>query len=186
MGWADRVRERVSFGALVEMEWAQEFATGDGQKAEFQFSPELDVELPGDLDLTLIGRFRTELLDELEPGDPSQPEIAGPSRRLIVGDRVEFELREAYIDADIGDAYLRVGKQQIVWGKADGLKVLDVVNPQDFREFILDDFEDSRIPLWSVNLEVPIREVTAQVVWVPDTTTHRIPRDGAAFRLTSG
>jgi len=56
----------------------------------------------------------------------------------------------------IGNGFaLRLGKQQIVWGETDGLKLLDVMNPQNFREFILDEFEDSRLPLWSVKYTVP-------------------------------
>ncbi|WP_043772935.1 DUF1302 family protein [Algiphilus aromaticivorans] len=62
----------------------------------------------------------------------------------------ELALRELYADIYLGPLYLRAGKQQIVWGKADGLKLLDQVNPQNFREFILADFEHSRIPQWSL------------------------------------
>ena len=61
-----------------------------------------------------------------------------------------------------------LGRQQNVWGKADGLKVLDLVNPQDFRELILDDFDDSRIPLWAVNAEIPVAEVVVPLVWIPE------------------
>jgi len=53
---------------------------------------------------------------------------------------LEAELREFYLETDWGKSYFTFGKQQVVWGKADGLKVLDVVNPQSFREFILEDF----------------------------------------------
>ena len=45
-----------------------------------------------------------------------------------------------------------VGKQQIVWGTADKLPILDVVDPFDFREFVLPEFADARVPLWSVLL----------------------------------
>ena len=40
----------------------------------------------------------------------------------------------------LGKSYFTFGKQQVVWGKADVLKVLDVVNPPSFRELILEDF----------------------------------------------
>ena len=43
-------------------------------------------------------------------------------------------LREAYVDTEVGDWDLRLGKQQVVWGTADGIKLLDIVNPTDFRE----------------------------------------------------
>jgi len=70
---------------------------------------------------------------------------------------------------------LVLGRQQNVWGKADGLKVLDLVNPQDFRELILDDFDDSRIPLWAVNAEIPVAEVVVPLVWIPeDCEAHKL------------
>ena len=80
----------------------------------------------------------------------------------------------------------RIGKQQVVWGQADGLKVLDMVNPQSYREFILDNFEDSRIPLWMINLSVPIgNSGTLQLLWIPDTTYHELAEPGSVFQITS-
>ena len=43
-------------------------------------------------------------------------------------------LREAYIDTQVGDWSLRTGKQQVVWGTADGMKLLDMINPTDYGE----------------------------------------------------
>jgi len=66
--------------------------------------------------------------------------------------RSHIESKEAYLLYG-ADAYdLRIGQQQIVWGKTDGIRMLDIINPFDLREFILDDFLDSRIGLWSVRL----------------------------------
>ena len=62
-------------------------------------------------------------------------------------------LREIYIDAtmpfDNGDEInFRIGRQQIVWGRTDLFRVLDVVNPVDFSiQNIYEELEDSRIPL---------------------------------------
>ncbi|MBL4734107.1 MAG: hypothetical protein JKY18_01985 [Flavobacteriales bacterium] len=84
-----------------------------------------------------------------------------------------MELRELFLHAKVWKTLnLRIGKQQIVWGETDGLKLLDVINPQYFREFILDDFEDSRIPLWSVKAEFPLRKLKVQLLWIPDQTYH--------------
>jgi len=66
--------------------------------------------------------------------------------------------REAYIDTSMGDVSLRLGKQQVVWGTADGVKLLDIVNPTDFREMAQNAIEDSRIPVWMVNAEMPMGE----------------------------
>jgi len=62
-------------------------------------------------------------------------------------------LREAYVDSQVGDWSLRTGKQQVVWGTADGMKLLDMINPTDYGEMAQNQMEDSRIPVWMVNAE---------------------------------
>lgn len=62
-------------------------------------------------------------------------------------------LREFYFDTTLGDIDFRLGKQQVVWGTADGIKLLDIINPTDFREFNQNTTEDARIPVWMINGE---------------------------------
>lgn len=162
-------------------------STRDGslRQAEFIFEPYVRVELGRGMEFTALGRLLFDAVDELKPGDPPRRNYSGISRPLGIGTRVELELRELFLDADIGPGHLRIGKQQIVWGESDGLKVLDVVNPQDFREFILDDFEDSRIPLWAFNLEWPVGPFEIQAIWLTDPTFHALPEPGAEFAFTT-
>ncbi len=65
-------------------------------------------------------------------------------------------LREAYIDAEVNDYSLRIGKQQVVWGTADGMKLLDAINPTDYTEMAQNQMEDSRIPVWMINAETDL------------------------------
>ncbi|MEO1943404.1 MAG: hypothetical protein ABGY11_03825, partial [Candidatus Thioglobus sp.] len=62
-------------------------------------------------------------------------------------------LREAYVDTQQGDWAIRAGKQQVVWGTADGMKLLDMINPSDYSEMAQNQMEDSRIPVWMINAE---------------------------------
>jgi len=62
-------------------------------------------------------------------------------------------LREAYVDVTADDWSIRAGKQQVVWGTADGMKLLDMINPTDYSEMAQNQMEDSRIPVWMVNAE---------------------------------
>ena len=180
-----KIINSIETSVLIEEELVIETDEGHVQKLETLIHPEIEAGLPLDIDFTVIGRFRYDAVDNLEHGDSSQPEISPISRRGIVGDRVEFELREFYFERAINNIYLKFGKQQIVWGNADGLKVLDVVNPQDFREFIYDEWDDSRIPLWTVNTEIPINDWLVQLVWIPDRTYHKIPEPDSTFEFTS-
>lgn len=182
---ADGYADVIEISGMFKSEIAVSTETGDAQKAEFVLTPEVGVDLTQSTRLTVIGRLRSDIVDELEPSQPDQFNRSSWSKRHFINDHVDLELREAYVDTEIGSSFLRLGKQQVVWGQADGLKVLDVLNPQSFREFILDDFEDSRIPLWMVNAEFPIGKTMLQLLWIPDTTYDDIPEPGATFAFTS-
>ena len=158
----------TEFSIVIESEWATQTDNGDTKKFELVLEPEIEIGLNDGSRITAIGRLRTDAKDNISPDDHTQA-----------------ELREFYLDTSVMDSIVIIGKQQIVWGKADGLKVLDVVNPQDFREFILDDFDQSRIPLWTVNAEIPINEVILQLLWIPDQTYHEFAEDGSAYAFTS-
>ncbi|MEO1945156.1 MAG: RNA polymerase-associated protein rapA, partial [Candidatus Thioglobus sp.] len=62
-------------------------------------------------------------------------------------------LREAYVDTALNEWSIRAGKQQVVWGTADGMKLLDMINPSDYGEMAQNQMEDSRIPVWMINAE---------------------------------
>jgi len=170
--------------------WEQELSItsneGDAQKFEALIEPEWNFDFDDGLELTAIGRLRLDLIGDLGPGN-SRPDnysrINGPWAQSAHG---EITLREFYLDAEWFGAYWRMGKQQVVWGQADGLKVLDVINPQSFHEFILDDFDDSRIPLWMLNVETPVADDdTLQFLWIPDTTYHELAEPGTPYQITS-
>jgi hypothetical protein len=177
--------DRVDLSAETDLRWAIGTGRGFSQTAEVLFQPEAEIDLSEDITLTAIGRFRGDAFDVLEPGQPSQRERSHLSKRGILSPQADVELRELFVETTIAGTYLTVGKQQIVWGKADGLKVLDLVNPQSFREFILEDFEDSRIPLWAVNAEVPVGDAVVQLVWIPDQTYHELPEPDGVYAFTA-
>jgi hypothetical protein len=83
----------------------------------------------------------------------------GDLRYKEFNDDLDF-LRELYVNATIPmnggkqELAFRIGRQQVVWGRTDLFRVLDVVNPIDFsRENLYAEFEDSRIPQGMVNME---------------------------------
>jgi hypothetical protein len=63
----------------------------------------------------------------------------------------ENELKELYFDSELldGRVWLRVGKQQIVWGKTELFRTTDQFNPQTLALSSLPSLEESRIALWS-------------------------------------
>ena len=130
-------------------------------------------------------RARLDAFDELEPGTPEFATYAPGTRPLTLGTAGAVEFRDAYFEYADNRGVTRIGKQQIVWGRLDGIKVLDVVNPQEFREFILDDFTESRIGLWSAYFDYNLGETRTEVALIADGTGHAIPDAGAWFELTA-
>ncbi|MED5262661.1 MAG: DUF1302 family protein [Myxococcota bacterium] len=61
------------------------------------------------------------------------------------------EVKEAYFDIEMLDSrlWLRVGKQNIVWGKTELFRTTDQFNPVDVSLATLGSLEESRIPLWA-------------------------------------
>ena len=169
--------------ALIEVE--QAWRKGTTQKSTAELKVEFNHTLSARTEATAIVRAKALGPDSFEPGESDQPALSNVTRRHYINDTVELELRELYADVRLDNGNLRIGKQQIVWGQADGLKLLDVINPQDYREFILDKFEDSRIPVWTLNLEVFLSSGDLQLVWIPDTSRHNLAKAGSAFEVTA-
>lgn len=128
------------------------------QNYQITVEPEFILRFDNSAKLTALGRLRSISLDALSPDDVTDKAYSPYSKPLFIGNSNELELREFYVEFPSDNFYFTLGKQQVVWGKADGLKVLDIVNPQSYREFILEDFDDSRIPQWIANIETNVGE----------------------------
>src|SRR5713226_4380660 len=95
-----------------------------------------------------------------------------------------LDLREALLSASRGDLDVRLGRQQIVWGEAISTFVTDIVNPKDFREFVLPDFSELRIPIWALDFSYRLAtNVNFEGVWTPDTLHNKLPKQGAEFQF---
>jgi len=95
------------------------------------------------------------------------------------GNDFNAELRQAYMDYKEGNLWLRIGKQQIAWGEALGLRVLDTINPLDLRQFlffdrIFEEFDRIRITQRFLRAKYTIPNET-----IPDLTGEFILNPGA-------
>jgi hypothetical protein len=106
-----------------------------------------------------------------------------PVERLGYPKKVWLDPRQVLLDGKVKKIDLKLGLQQVVWGQADGLRVLDVINPLDYREFILEDFIDSRRPLWLARADAPVGEGSLQLIWVPYFAPARLPAADNEFGL---
>lgn len=108
-------------------------------KAKTQWSPqwqsEINLSAFYDAVYQLRGRdnYTDEVLDEYES---------------------EVDLRDTFVQGTLTDSVdIKVGRQIVVWGKADSIRVVDILNPLDLREPGMVDIEDLRLPVGMAKLD---------------------------------
>ncbi len=172
--------------AEIETELAAGLTQSGLQKADTIIKLEINGDLNSAVHYTLIPKWVVTPESDLYIDDPNERNYSSINGPITSNRHGLLELSEAYLDFEAWNGYWRTGKQQVVWGQADGLKVLDVVNPQDYREFNLDEFEDSRIPLWMFNAEFSVTDdSTLQVLVIPDPTYSKLADEGTPYAVTS-
>lgn len=176
---------KADYSAILEQEWSLD-QDGNGQKFETLFEPQYNNDLSNNAEMTFIGRISIDTFDHLGVPNKKAENYSSINGPLLANNHSSFSIREWYVDTEVANSFWRVGKQQVVWGQADGLKVLDVINPQSYREFILDDFDDSRIPLWMLNVEIPVGgDDSLQLLWIPDLSYNEYAIAGSVYQATS-
>ncbi|MEM1263503.1 MAG: DUF1302 family protein [Pseudomonadota bacterium] len=177
--------------ADLEASLATELTVGYGDtlnesvQQAFELVPMVTAELSPDSDAVVSLRVRLDPANRVESGKAPIATYGTGSQSAVLGELGTVEVRDAYLEHRWKRGLFRLGKQQIVWGRLDGLKVLDVVNPMDFREFVLDDFADSRISLWSAYIDTTIGNWRAELAVIPDATGHAIPVADSWFNLAA-
>lgn len=93
------------------------------------------------------------------------------------------EFRELYLDMFYDRVDVRLGKQFVVWGVFEGIRITDEINPLDFRELILPDLLDYRIPLWMARVDWYGESGDLQFLWIPELEFHRPAPAGSEWEL---
>ncbi len=97
----------------------------------------------------------------------------------ILEDRPADVIQEAYARLYSGDFVLETGKMKLVWGKGDELHVVDLLNANDYTDFIFPDYADRRLAEPMVHLAWNSASgLRAEAVWTPTMTADRVPTTG--------
>jgi hypothetical protein len=91
------------------------------------------------------------------------------------------EIREVYLDVHFPILDLRIGRQIARWGVVEGARILDEINPLDFKEFILRDVNDRYIPRWMVKSDLYLGETALEGLFIPDLEFHKPAPPGSEF-----
>jgi hypothetical protein len=164
------------------LDWIKE--VGIGGHARFDYysaSKRLDNNhsLPG---LTFQPKFQPKF------GSWGDAKIEARLQDQDVGDRREPKqgrLIEAYTNLYLGAVDVRVGKQNIPWGRADALNPTDNLTPKDFTLLSARDEEERRIGTVGVRANYYRGDYTMSLIWLPIFNPSNIPLTPApGFQIT--
>ena len=78
-----------------------------------------------------------------------------------------IELREAYLEYTSDNWDFRLGRQIIIWGRADGIQITDIISPPDYTEFLTRDFDDIRMPVDALKFRILSSLLDLEFIWIP-------------------
>lgn len=100
----------------------------------------------------------------------------------LTGD-LDFSLGEVYLDYTSSFWGLRVGRQKIVWGKADGIDVTNIICLSDLSDLSSVTSEDSKLPVDALQFSLTGQSVTFDVFWIPFFNSSALPlKEGNVLR----
>jgi hypothetical protein len=106
-----------------------------------------------------------------------------PMVYLYNADSLDFRMRELYLDLYFKNFDIRIGRQQVVWGKADGVFITDIVSPLNLTEFLLPDFDEIRIGVIATKINYYVGNNTFEAIWVPVFTPTERPQQGSIWYI---
>lgn len=120
-------------------------------------------------------RLRAEL--RAIQGNSSLYASINANHNYLLPNRTFIELREAYFDYAGNFWDLRAGRQIIIWGVSDGIRITDIIAPMDFTEFLARDYDDIRMPVDAMKLRFFNNNVKMELVFIPVFQSFIYPTD---------
>jgi len=144
-------------------------------RLKFKIQPELRYQINSHWDSVLSASAFYDLAYRIQ--GRSQYE-----KSLINSNESEAELREFYVRGTLTDNFdIKIGRQIVVWGKSDSIRVVDIVNPLDFREPGMVDIEDLRLPVTMLKADYYFGDWNLSTIIIPEIRFNKTPAFGSDF-----
>ena len=95
----------------------------------------------------------------------------------LLKEQTGITLREAYLSYANAHIDLRAGRQIIIWGVADALRLTDQISPMDYTEFLAQDYDDIRTPVNAFRLRLVRQAFNVELVCIPVSDFFTLPTD---------
>lgn len=154
---------------------------------------------PGDIDLRGLSRLRSELdlCADLDLPADWRGRVAGDAfydaayalrgrehytKEMLDVYESELRLGETWVRGNLCPVLdIQIGRQIVVWGKSDNIRVTDVINPLDLREPGMTDIEDLRLPVTLSRLDYAFGAWNLTGLVIHEFRTHELPVYGSDF-----
>jgi hypothetical protein len=94
----------------------------------------------------------------------------------------EVELFDAYVEGSITESLdMKLGRQIVVWGRSDTIRITDVLNPLDNRRPAMVDIEDLRLPVGMVKFDYFVGDWRVTPIAIVEQRFSKNPPVGSAF-----
>jgi hypothetical protein len=98
----------------------------------------------------------------------------------------EVELFDAYVEGSITDRLdFKLGRQVVVWGRSDTIRVTDILNPLDNRRPGMVDIEDLRLPVTMAKFDYFINDWRITPIAILEQRFSKNPPFGSVFNPIS-
>lgn len=92
-------------------------------------------------------------------------------------------IHEAWVE-HIHDGWdVRAGRQIIIWGKADGVQITDIICPPDNTEALIRDLDEIRRPVDALRFRLLRGAVDAEAIWIPAFRPAKLPGSGTPWAV---
>ena len=93
----------------------------------------------------------------------------------VIAEETKIELREAFFKYSAKNWELKAGRQIVIWGVSDGLRITDIISPMDMTEFLARDYDDIRIPVTAFKYKYIKDFFSAELIFVPVPSFYILP-----------
>ncbi len=136
---------------------------------------DLHLDLPGDWKALVSGQANRDAIYALRGREHY-------TRQVLDAYEQGAEFREVWLGGKVLPVLdVKLGRQILVWGKADTVRVVDVLNPVDNREPGLVDLRDLRLPVTMARVDAYLGPWNVQAVAIPEVRLNKDPVFGSDF-----
>lgn len=98
----------------------------------------------------------------------------------------EVRVREGFLTLRQDAWEARAGRQILIWGRADGVRIVDRLSPVDSRESVTRELEEIRMGVDSLRLTRWLDTGEVEFLWIPQFHKGRYPGGDSPWRLGEG